>query len=135
MVLQLTADQVLKKVLRKCPDLMLKLVLVCKDLFLIILMSLQYLTYGLEHLFTTYDSAGQTPKKHVVKITSVANITGSITHLENCQKCIIFMKKHDLFKQDFSCYTALPHMSNQMPFLNPEDIFSLTYIILLSSFH
>lgn len=36
MVLQLTADQVLKQALRKYSDLLLKLVLVCKDLLLIL---------------------------------------------------------------------------------------------------
>lgn len=97
MVCQLTHDRVLKQVLRKYSDLLLKIKRPLVDCINV----LQYLTYRLEHLFTTYDSSGQVPRKQVVKFTSVTKITGSVTHLESCQKCMILMKKRDLFKHDF----------------------------------
>lgn len=131
MVCQFTDDQVFKQVLIKYSELLLELKRPLVDYINI----LQHLTCRLEHCFTTHDGSGQVPRKQAAKFTSVTKITGSVTHLENCQKCMILMKKRDLFKHDFWCRTALPHMSNQMPFLNPEDIFSTTYIILLSSSH
>lgn len=67
MVCQLTHDRVLKQVLRKHSDLLLKIKRPLVDYTNV----LQYLTYRLEHLFTTYDSSVQVPRKQVVKFTSV----------------------------------------------------------------
>lgn len=131
MYLQKKKNLLLKPLLK----LLLKLFLAYKELLLILGTSLQYQTCGQEHLFITYDSAGQTPKKYVVKNSQVTRVIGSTTHLENCQKCTSLIKKHRVLKYDFRCCSALPHMSTQMPFLNPEDIFSRAYIIPLSSFH
>lgn len=75
LVLQLLINQVFKNVFAKKKNLLLKpllklllkLFLAYKELLLILGTSLQYQTCGQEHLFITYDSAGQTPKKYVVK--------------------------------------------------------------------